>query len=362
MDETKRLLHEATQASTEIPDISLFTEPIYNIDDVDGKPFMMDHRLSGCFPLVSRKKLDKNVEGRYYVNGKYAGAPIIGEMMFGSCQMGLFVRKWFTEYDTDYQLRVEALVAEDGSEIAPFEITIHTLPKVEPGEIYPEHDSLVLQAAREGAVLLKNDGALPSKKGSTLNAFGSGVAAYRLGCVGAGKINPRYGIRFIEGIEKYSSLELNRELTGFYADERDVLPSPQIIEKARAANDTAVLVISRPTGEGEDTALAPGGFYLTEDEKKLMSDLRERFKKLVVVLNTGFPIEMGWAGNADAILWTGLNGMAGGRALAEILDGTVNPSGRLPDTWTYDYPDIPSSINFNLALDDAGKGAIWAIA
>lgn len=259
MDETTKLIQESTRGET--ASITLMSEPVYNIDDVDGKPYMMDHRMSGCFPVISKKLLGPNAGGKYYVNGQYAGAPIIGEPSFMGQFMGLFMRKWLTEYDTDYQIRLEGLVAEDGTEVAPFEITIHTLPKVAPGDIYPEHDSLVLQAAREGAVLLKNENALPLAKGSTLNAFGSGVAAYRLGCVGAGKINPRYGIRFIEGIEKYSSLELNRELTDFYMDEKDVLPSAEIMERAKAAGNTALFVISRPTGEGEDTPLTPGCYY-----------------------------------------------------------------------------------------------------
>ena len=355
MDETARLLQESARKEMGEQDITLTGEPVYNIDDIDGRAYMGDHRMSGCYTLGCRKPINENAGGRYYVNGEYAGEPIIGRPIFGRRDIALFMRKWLKEYDTDYLVRLEGMIAEDGSEIAPFEITIHTLPKVEPGDVYPEHDPLVLQAAREGAVLLKNDGALPLIKGSTLNAFGSGVATYRLGCVGAGKINPRYGIRFIEGIEKYSSLDLNHELADFYADEKDVLPSAEILARAKSASDTAVFVISRPTGEQEDTLPAPGGYYLTEDEKALMAALREQFIKLVVVLNTGYPIEMGWANTADAILWTGLNGMAGGRALAEILEGAVSPSGRLPDTWVYDYHDIPSAINFNIPPKDFVK-------
>ena len=48
----------------------------------------------------------------------------------------------------------------------------------------------------------------------------------------------------------------------------------------------------------------------------------------------------------DAVLWTGLCGMNGGRAVAEILAGTVNPSGKLPDTWSLTWEEIPSSRNF----------------
>ena len=56
----------------------------------------------------------------------------------------------------------------------------------------------------------------------------------------------------------------------------------------------------------------------------------------------------------DAVLLTGISGMAGGRALAEILEGSVNPSGKLPNTWAKDYWDYPSARNF-LTLPDVRK-------
>lgn len=355
MDETAKLLQETHRVNPAEADLFLSSAPVYNIDDVDGKAFMTDHQMSGCYSLECRKQIDPAHPGQYYINGQPAGHPIIGKT-FGGRNCGLFLRKYLQEYDRDYHIRVEGMQAVDGSEIAPLELTIHTLPKIEPGEIYPEHDPLVLQAAREGAVLLKNDGTLPLAAGSVLNAFGSGVPTYRLGCVGAGKINPRYGIRFIEGVKRYSSLKLNEELVEFYRNEQEILPPPELIEQAVAHSDVALYVISRPTGEGEDTRLQPGCYYLTQEEKNLLGGLRQAFRKLIVVLNIGYPIEMNWIDQADVILWSGLNGMAGGRALAEILDGTVCPSGRLPDTWTYDYYDIPSAANFCLMPENYNRG------
>lgn len=355
MDETTKLVHEAAQEKAGPAELIPMGEPVWNLDDVDGKSYMMDHRMSGCFALLSTKPLAEDAGGTYWVNGVCAGAPVIGASSFMGQMIGLFLRSRLTEYDTDYEIRLEGVKAKDGSVLAPYAFTMHTLPKVEPGEVWPEHDALVLAAAREGAVLLKNEGVLPLEKGSVLNAFGSAVQTYRLGCVGAGKINPRYGIRFVEGVERYSSLKLNRPLADFYRAERDVLPPDDLLEEARALSGTAVLVLSRPTGESEDNRPEPGAYRLSADEKALLDGLRARFEKLVVVLNTGYPIEMNWIDSADAILWTGLNGMAGGRALAEILDGTVSPSGRLPDTWAFDYGDIPAAMNFNFAPGETSR-------
>jgi len=349
MDQTARLMNQSKKKMTNHPDIYFTRDPVYNINDVDGKDYMFDHRMSGCYSIACKKKLSESHPGKYYVNGQYAGEPILNQAL-GRQNIGLYMRQWLTEYDITYQIRVEGLVTEIGEELEPFEFAIHTQPNLPLGEEFPEHDELVLNAAREGAVLLKNEGdVLPLPQGSTLNAFGSGTASYRLGCVGAGRINPRYGIRFKEGIEKYTSLKLNRELVEFYRNERDVLPPESLMKEAKKRSDTAIFVVSRPTGESEDTLPIQGEYYLTEDEKSLMLALRATFRKLVVILNTGYPIELGWIDHADAILWVGLNGMAGGRALGEILDGQINPSGRLPDTWAIDYQDIPAMRNALIA-------------
>lgn len=349
VDETTVLLGKATQGITKVSCIRLMGDPTYYLDDMEGRAYQIDRRMSGCYPLICTIPLDFSVSGRYYVDGVLKGSPIISEGFMGNNIVGIFLRSSILEYDKDYQIWLEGLRTADGAEVEPFEMIIHSLPKGQPGKVFPEHDQLVLEAAREGAVLLKNDNnAMPLGNGAKLNLFGSGAVSYRLGCVGAGKINPRYGIRLVEGIEEYSSLKLNKLLFEYYRDEIECLPEEPMMQVALAWSNTAVYVIGRPTGEGEDNPLKSGYYYLSQQEKDMLQGLRQRFDKLIVVLNTGYPIEMGWASQADAILWTGLNGMAGGRALAELLEGTVNPSGRLPDTWTYDYYDIPSARNYCL--------------
>ena len=131
-----------------------------------------------------------------------------------------------------------------------------------------------------------------------------------------------------------------------------------MMKQARELSDTAVVVLTRGTGESVDNRPEKGGYYLTDQEVELLKGVRKVFDKIVVILNTGYPIEMKWVDQMgiDAVIWTGLPGMAGGRALAEILEGTVNPSGHLPDTWSYDYYDIPSSQNFYLPPAEKAGG------
>ena len=224
--------------------------------------------------------------------------------------------------------------------------TLLTFPRKNVGEEWKNHDAIVLKAARESAVLLKNKNyALPLGKNAVVNPIGAGAVVYRSGCLGAGKINPRYAIRVKEGIEKYSSLILNDELYQFYITEKNEMPSAEIIERARQLNDTAVIFITRTSSEAHDNLPEKGAYYLTDEERTIIRECAKIFAKSIVILNVAYPIEMGWEDeyDVDAVLLTGLPGMAGGAALAEILEGRTNPSGRLPNTWAYDYDDYSYS-------------------
>ena len=351
VDATEKILNEAVSANENVPVLFPMEQLTWNINDVDRRSYMIDRRMSGCFWLGSRKPIDPEHPGNILVDGQPAGIPLFHEGFMGSQIIALFLRPFLRQYDRSYTITYQNAVTLDGQVLEPYTFQLRTLPHMRPGEVYPEHDSIVLQAAREGIVLLKNDHhVLPLPKNSVVNAFGSGAAIFRLGCVGAGKINSRYGIRFEEGIKEYSSLKLNQPLFDFYTSEQDILPDDQMMQQAREMSDTAVVVLTRGTGESIDNRPEKGGYYLTDRERELIKGVRDTFKRVAVVLNTGYPIEMKWVDEyqIDAVIWIGLPGMAGGRALAEILEGSVNPSGRLPDTWSYDYYDIPSAQNFYL--------------
>ncbi len=349
MDATTNLLVNAGREKSQGASVFAMSGPVWNIDDVDGRMYMINHDFSGCYSLMVSKNIDPAHPGELLVDGVKAGKVILGAGYFGRQAVGLFLRGVLREYGREYKIEYRGAVDADGVPVEPYSAVLRTLPKVSPGESWPEHDRLVFQAAEEGIVLLKNEnGALPLGKGAAVNAFGAGAAVFRLGTVGAGKINPRYGIRFARGIREFSSLRLNEALFDFYTDEQEALPPEEMLAAARDMSGTAVYVITRGTGESVDNRPVKGEYYLTDAEKGMLSALRARFDRLVVVLNTGYPIAMDWVDIPDAILWAGLPGMAGGAALAEILEGSVCPSGRLPDSWARDYWDIPASRNFNI--------------
>ncbi|MFC4306044.1 beta-glucosidase [Cohnella boryungensis] len=206
-----------------------------------------------------------------------------------------------------------------------------------------------MEAAREGIVLLKNEGnVLPLKKGETLNVFGKALLQFRLGALGAGKINPRYSVGFLRAIEEYSDFSLNTEVTELYLSDSDVSPSDELLESAYKQSDTAIIMLSRPSGENIDNRPIPGEFYLSEEEEQMIRAVSRKFDKTVAIVNSGYPIDVRWVEkyNIKGLVICGFVGMLGGQALVEIIDGRVNPSAKLPDTWSLDYYDIPASRNF----------------
>ncbi len=84
------------------------------------------------------------------------------------------------------------------------------------------------------------------------------------------------------------------------------------------------------------------------NEEALLAAINSHFEKTIVVLNTGYPVSLKWMKkyHISGLIYAGLAGQAGPEALCAILDGRVNPSGKLTDTWAWDYYDIPASVNF----------------
>lgn len=279
------------------------------------------------------------------------------EMVSGRCKIGPFtetvvglrLQPLLTEYDKDCHITITGIVDTDGNCMEPMEYNIHTLPKTRADSAHKERDAVTLEVAREGIVLLKNENhVLPLKTDQKINVFGSGFAKFRLGASGAGRINPRYQIRLFDGIEEYTAMKMNLELRTFYSEATDEIPGEAVMKRATDYADTAVIAITRGTSENFDNLAFEGEFYLTEDEEKLMEKVSRTFAHTVLLLNTGYPMDVRCVERygIDAVIWTGLCGMNGGRVVAEILSGEVNPSGKLPDTWSLTWEEIPSSANF----------------
>jgi len=229
-------------------------------------------------------------------------------------------------------------------------------------------------AAEEGMVLLRNnDNALPFSK-STQKVALFGIGGYQLiaGGTGSGDVNKAYTVSLVQGLSN-AGYEVNADVknvyTSYLAEEKAKHPKKSFFEEFRnptppisemfvdngvlskaASDDIAVIAIGRNAGEGRDRKLE-NDFNLSDTEKSMIKTVADAFhsqnKKVVVVLNIGGVIEVAsWRDNVDAILLAWQPGLEGGNAVAAILSGKVNPSGKLATTFPLKYDDDPSSKNF----------------
>ena len=227
---------------------------------------------------------------------------------------------------------------------------------------------LLRTAAAEGTVLLRNDNVLPFSQNETISVFGRVQNDYMfVGYGSGGDVIKPYTVNLMEGL-KNSGVKINTELAdiyeqwckknppdhGFwghwplYYEEMPIETS--VIENASQKSDCAVIVIGRSAGEDRENKLEEGSFYLTADEKSLIERVNSTFKKTVVVLNIGSIIDMSWEKellkNDSAILIPWQGGMESGNALADVLSGKQEPSGKLTDTIAKDYFDYPCANSF----------------
>ena len=260
-----------------------------------------------------------------------------------------------------------------------------------------EHITLSKNAAKEGMVLLKNEGGLlPLKKGSKVALFGKATFDYVKGGGGSGDVTVAYTRNLYEGFkEKAGYVEIFEELASFYREnvkeqyaggrEPGMTAEPavpeELLKKAAAFTDTAIISICRFSGEGwdrksiydkkgkednvaiagqeekqdsKDELFEDGDFYLTHAEKAMVEAVKKNFAKIVVVMNVGGMVDTDWFAADDKIrsvlmAWQG--GIEGGLAAAELLIGDGNPSGKLTDTFAKRLEDYPSTYNFHESDD-----------
>lgn len=224
------------------------------------------------------------------------------------------------------------------------------------------------KAAAEGAVLLKNEGnVLPLKEGVRLAVFGRiQFDYYKSGTGSGGMINTRYVVGILDAL-KEEKIVLNLELEQVYRDwlkehpfdkgsgwaqepwsQQEMPLSGEMVKKAAAESDTALVIIGRTAGEDRDAKAEKGSFFLSEGEEEMLRQVCGAFDRVVVALNVGSIMDMNWveAYGPQAVLYVWQGGMEGGHGVADILMGRVNPCGRLADTIARSVEDYPSHIHF----------------
>ncbi len=237
-----------------------------------------------------------------------------------------------------------------------------------------EHASLVRSAAAEGMILLKNDGqALPLNNKSKLAVYGNTSYNFIAGGTGSGDVNEAYTISLVQGLQN-SGYSLESGLLKAYSSHLDdyngkhpkkdffteimnpTPPAPEftgyssLLPAAVVTTDAALITIGRNAGEFRDRK-KENDFYLSTAETALIKEVAAAYhakgKKVIVIINAGGVIDIAsWRDQVDAILLTWQGGQEGGNAVADLLSGKVNPSGKLATTIPVNYEDDYSSKNF----------------
>ncbi|MBQ9814159.1 MAG: glycoside hydrolase family 3 C-terminal domain-containing protein [Lachnospiraceae bacterium] len=238
-----------------------------------------------------------------------------------------------------------------------------------------EHLELAYRCAIESMVLLENDGTLPLKNVDRIALFGPGARYTLYGGGGSGSVNSLHPISIYEGLldagyqvtsqnwlERFSGLfrkaeeqvlsKLQRALFTFNVNkigqavmDEVTLPELNVTQThiESSPGDAAIYVLTRQSGEGRDRTLTPGSYYLTEGEKDSIQRLSKAYNKFILVINSGAPVDMEFMkdmNHVNAIIFMGQPGCMAGKALADILNGTANPCGKLTDSWPISYKDI----------------------
>lgn len=208
------------------------------------------------------------------------------------------------------------------------------------------HHALAKKIAGESAVLLKNEGnLLPLDKGAKIALCGAMAETIRYQGAGSSHINPtrlsslKQSMEALSGkVSYYPAYKLNGD-----TDEQALR---EAIAGAREA-EAVVLVVGLPDSlesEGYDRQ----HMQIPRSHQELIRKAAEVNSNVVVVLMGGSPVEMPWIENAKAVLNLYLGGQAAGEAAAELLYGTVNPSGKLAETYPMRYADCSSSETFGV--------------
>ncbi len=241
---------------------------------------------------------------------------------------------------------------------------------------YSTEDAMAFQAEemcqeleREGMVLLKNENnALPLKQEAKVSLLGQNSVDLVYGGAGAGSVDTSKAGNLKEAMES-AGFQVNQALWDFYetgagSAYRKEVPSvtgqgnlaahevprseytDEVLQSFQEYGDAAIVVIGR--GGSESMDLPAEYLEFTKEELELIRLSKENFDTVALILNTTNPMNLSALEELeiDACLWVGALGQRGVYAIGEALNGTVNPSGRLVDTYAYEPDLAPAAVNF----------------
>lgn len=306
-----------------MPRFFAFLAKNYDPANVDKGMFSMHVVAPHAVPLIATSEVDPRF-GTVTVNGKPVSRGKCVKFDFSPLPFYFVpVGEVACEFGKTYTVKLTGFRNKRGKKFAPCAFLLTTAERgIDDGK-HKENEAVAKEVSDEGIILLKNDGTLPLAAGERVSLLGS-YQDFRISAVGASLIKPRWQLTLEEALIQRASFTFSENA------------------------ETVLYIISRRSGENQDNKPIAGEYYLTEMEKAELSAAVKKYKRVILILNTGYPVEMKFISSMplSAILWTGFCGQRGTESLADILCGNINPSGRLADTWPYDYYGMPAAHNF----------------
>ncbi|MCF2596213.1 glycoside hydrolase family 3 C-terminal domain-containing protein [Pseudoflavonifractor phocaeensis] len=203
------------------------------------------------------------------------------------------------------------------------------------------HHALARSVAAQTAVLLKNDGALlPLKQGARVGVIGDMAAEPRYQGAGSSMVNCTKLDKPIDALAQ-SGLEIMGQVQGYRRDgKKDAGLLSAAVDLAR--NVEAVLLYLGLTEISESEGMDRDHMKLPANQEELLDAVSAVNPNVVVVLSGGSPVELPWLDRCAALVHGYLSGQAGAGAMADILTGKVNPSGKLAESYPMTYGDTPN--------------------
>ena len=246
-----------------------------------------------------------------------------------------------------------------------------------------EYENIARQAVAEGIVMLKNDKkVLPLKEGCKLAVFGRMQNHYyKSGTGSGGMVNAPVVWGILDAL-KQENIELNGRLLEEYAKFEEGHPfdagvgfgnepwsqvempvSEELVLEAAKESDVALVIIGRTAGEEQDYKDVPGAYRLADTELDMLKKVREKFNKVVLVMNVSAVLDMSEIEKVspNSILYVWQGGEIGGLGTADVIMGRVSPSGKLVDSIVRNIEDAPAypyfgNIEYNNYSEDIYVG------
>lgn len=210
-----------------------------------------------------------------------------------------------------------------------------------------DSQAIALQAAREAITLLENDGVLPlsAEDATRMLVVGEFARSPRFQGGGSSRVAPTRTVSALDALRELTGADVAFE-PGFALEDGDETALEDAAVAAAADADVVVAFLGLPE-RAESEGFDRTTLSLPAAQLALLARLKETEASVVVVLSHGGVVEVSsWRDGVAAILDGWLLGQEGGRAIAEVLLGVTNPSGRLPETIPHRIEDTPSYLTF----------------